>query len=1094
MALQYNTVDIPINGKLDMHSDDMDVQAPNLIESTNTMVTTPGKYTKRAGIISFDGSSYRNKGIQSYYPTDTSFGTGTTVSNTAPGMFAFGSTPVSLHKHRVMTHDVVNTSSVQTFHGNHFPYPLEIGPGNTSLTQTQRIVYHGTVRTGDYICRAYTNNYTGYIYLDVWDANTSQHLVRKFQVASDVISYGRVCIAPSDTGLAIAYSTTTSNTVKIVFFTTSTFSTGTPTIVNTVTVSNVRDDSNSDVPNCHMWDFVGSYVAINSSNYFAFAYLHATTGWINVNSYSQTGAAGPHFDVLVTGKVVGNLRVTQNSNGYYVVYDLAAGGTGLCGFPTALTSSLFNTTILATFTGTYTPKEYALTQIDAEGATSAMLCVWISGKDAGSNYATQSSFFNLTTGAEVSSSARYTSYNHRVISRGFILDGKPCVAFGTRDYNNPSIAGGNASVTNVLVVMYDYCIVATTVPQTNRYAPLVIAKFGNDDVASGGDFSDQYEVYVRNRSSAINGQYIDNADGSGGQIHFAYTSTELLNSSTSLITYNNKHFFINLSHRSPVAFQGAELAGYLYLSGACPSLFDGRSVVECGFNEAPYFGGYEESATGSSTLTAGTYLLTYCWAWNDAQSRVHRSQPASPASVTVSAGTRKITISIPRLEHTQKEIDGSAVSAEIYIATPSDPLTYYFHSSVENVQGAAFQNINITSPPSSANRVLYITGGALENDMWPSIGAMCSYQNRIFVVDSEKDQILYSKSFTDEEAPELSLFNSLKINDLGGPVTNIKAKDQLLVAFKNTATYIASGQPANDLGQGANFSEWQPVSQSIGCKSPRATTQTTDGLWFVSNDGPQLFAQGQIANVGQPVSPYAGYEFVAACNMDSPNRKQVMFSAVSVNAASTISANSLGVLLVYDLSHQTWSVWPRTSGGGITTVYYSGLCVPSGSTTVYYGLYNYGIAPSIASESTDYRDYDGVTYVEYNMTIRTGWINFGSQQSLYRLRRAIAKFESKLSGSGSSGTVSTTIYRDYYTSPSDAAGLVATVASYPNNSNLQFRARTATQKIQTASISMVVGYDTSTRHTAVAEIDGLAVEIAQRGGAARLPQTKTANV
>ena len=309
---------------------------------------------------------------------------------------------------------------------------------------------------------------------------------------------------------------------------------------------------------------------------------------------------------LVTGMVVGNLRVTQNSSGYYVAYDLAAGGTGLCGFPTALTSSLFNTTILATFTGTYTPKEYALTQIDAEGSTSAMLCVWISGKDAGGNYATQSSFFNLTTGAEVSSSARYTSYNHRVISRGFVIDGKPCVSFGTRTYNSPTVAGGNASVPNVLVVMYDYCVVATTVPQTNRYAPLVIAKFGNDDVASGGDFSDQYEVYVRNRSSTINGQYIDNADGSGGEVHFAYTSTETLNSSTPVFAFNNKHFFINLSHRSPIAFQGAELAGYLYLSGACPSLFDGRSVVECGFNEAPYFGGYEESATGFSTLTAGT--------------------------------------------------------------------------------------------------------------------------------------------------------------------------------------------------------------------------------------------------------------------------------------------------------------------------------------------------------------------------------------------------------------------------------------------------------------------------------------------------------
>lgn len=41
---------------------------------------------------------------------------------------------------------------------------------------------------------------------------------------------------------------------------------------------------------------------------------------------------------------------------------------------------------------------------------------------------------------------------------------------------------------------------------------------------------------------------------------------------------------------------------------------------------------------------------------------------------------------------------------------------------------------------------------------------------------------------------------------------------------------------------------------------------------------------------------------------------------------------------------------------------------------------------------------------------------------------------------------------------------------------------------------MTVGYDTSVRYTAVAEIDGLAIEIAQRGGVARLPQTQTDNV
>lgn len=1080
MPIQYNTQDIPINGKLDMHSDSMDVQPPNMIRLENVAISAPGRFDRRPGIRAFDGQTYRNAGIQGYYSEDTSYGTGTTVWDTAPAMFSLGATPVSLHKHRVMTHNDANASSVQTFHGNHFPYPLERGPATTTISGVLdpiEYAFHGTVRTGNYLCRAYSARVgaDGPIYLDVWEANTGEHLVRGY-IVDTMEAVGRACIAPSNAGLAIAYSSTTANNVKIAFFTTSSFATGTPTIATTVTVTGVDDLTGTAERSAHMWDFVGSYSPTTGSDYFAFAYKQSASAFITVRTYSQTGVLGTVGGYAANTYVNGTLRITQNVFGYYVIYTNNALGTNLLGLNTALTQ-IFNVTILAAFTAVYTPaieRNYALTLEPSENGVASRLRVWISALDAGGYSAMQSSSFNLTTGAEISASARHTAYNYAIASRGFVVDNKACVAALLHDDATfgPLSCG--------VLVMYDYSTRATTVPKTNPYAPFVFGKYGFDQYFYRRNDLAHYDVYVRNQSSAVN---LDNTDGTGGDLYFGSSGDELLGGNSSAINYTQYH--IALSQRAPLAFQGTEVGNYLFLSGACPSLFDGVSVFEANYNEHPRI--LSASATAQvTTLTTGTYLITYCWEWQDAQSRVHRSQPATPQSVTITINLgQRISLTIPRLEFTQKEINNHNVFARIYVANPSDPFTYYSHTAVANVAAAHTQSVQITAPANTAAATLYTTGGALENDQWPSVGAMCSYQNRLFVVDTDNDRVLYSKSYTDQEPPELSTFNELRINDLGGDIVNIRAKDQLLMAQKRSATYITSGQPANDLGQGANFSEWQPVSQSVGCKWPRATTQTSDGIWFVSDNGPQLFSQGQIANIGLPVSPFAGYDFLAAGNIETANRSHVVFSVYSGTVAQIIAGTGTARLLVYDRTHQTWLVWSNQ-----VSTYVSGICSPSGTDKLYYGIYNYNLYPSVAAESnTVYQDlrYDSATQTYYSY-VRTGWINFGSQQSLVRVRRMIALLESMLTSG--THTANVYLYRDFddtltetsaYTSPE--------LAGYP----IQFRVRTAKQKMQSLSLELRYGFDSAST-TMGARLDGLAIEIGQRGGAARLPGSKTQNV
>jgi len=1081
-----------MNGKLDMHSDEMDVQAPNLIRMENVIVSAPGRYDRRPGIRAFDGQTYRDKGEQGYYANDSIGATGTTVSDSPPALYSYKSQVLSHHKHRVLSHDSAISNSVQTYQGFHFPHAIEQGPGSSFVADSTNVdirYHYGIVRVGNYYVRPCLRSKTTYneVCIDVWDVNTNEQVVNLFVVDrasttnSTKTGTPALVIAPSETAVALAYPDETNfNTqINISFLPISSFATGAPTISSTVTVTNVFTASAGN------WDLHGDQTT-SAATPFSLAYMDLAPT-LTVITYTSTGGAGA---TRSSGAAVipYSMRLKYIAgSGYYVVYNIA-NASYIVGFNTSLSATLFAATaIVATFTATYDPSvlECALSEDTTSGST--YVRIWISGRSAASAtspHATISSCFNASSGAEISSSARYTVYNQIVSSRGFLIDGCPCVVLEDRNYVT---TGGDAvGKKNSKIVLYEYETVATVSLQTNRYVPRVIAKYGLERSDRATYINYCYDVYVYNASGA---NYVGNTDGTGGYVQLCFTERFLTGY---VYNYQFRHLFINLDNRNKSSYQCFENTDHLFLTGAAPSIYDGERIFEAGYHHTPHFQGAVLSA--GAGLPASALNITYCYEWYDAKGRVHRSRPASPVTLTPSAGNLRVTLTLKTLTLTGKEVSGVPVRLCVYRTTASDAYTYYLAYEIDNNPWNNSVTVILADSDAtiSARRTLYTTGGALENDMWPSVSAICSYQNRVFVIDSESNRILYSKSYSQDEAAELSVFNELLINDLGGDIVQIKAKDQLLVAFKKTATYISSGQPANDLGQGANFSEWQPVSQSVGCKWPRATTQTTDGIWFVSDNGPQLFSQGQIANIGQPISPFAGYDFIAASNIETSNRSHVVFSVYSGTVAQTIASTGTARLLVYDRTHQTWAIWKND-----VCSYISGICAPSGTDKLYYGIYIYNNYPSVATESnTLYTDtrFDGaaVTWYAY---VRTGWLNFGSQQSLTRVRRIVCLLDSMLSVAGSLHQTTLNLYRDFNDTLVESSTFTAQYnQGYTIGVPIQFRTRTATQKMQSLSIEVRIGMDSSATATMGAKLSGMTIEIAQRGGAARLPQTKTANV
>lgn len=156
--------------------------------------------------------------------------------------------------------------------------------------------------------------------------------------------------------------------------------------------------------------------------------------------------------------------------------------------------------------------------------------------------------------------------------------------------------------------------------------------------------------------------------------------------------------------------QGAQQGNELFLTGACPMIYDGRQLVESGFIEAPVFAVAPVTNGGGGQLLGGAvidYVAVY--QWTDSQDRIARSAVSAIQTVTIASADSSMTCQVFD-PHTLRRDTTTGSSPSICL--------YRTFSSVELITATITSGRNFSTTPAAAGDftgltlILSVDGGA----------------------------------------------------------------------------------------------------------------------------------------------------------------------------------------------------------------------------------------------------------------------------------------------------------------------------------------------------------------------------------------------
>lgn len=370
----------------------------------------------------------------------------------------------------------------------------------------------------------------------------------------------------------------------------------------------------------------------------------------------------------------------------------------------------------------------------------------------------------------------------------------------------------------------------------------------------------------------------------------------------SLLGVNSSEFeFKRTNH-----FQNSRLGDNLHITGGIMKMYDGKQIVEHGFNVFPEGLAAGATATVGGTLSDGTYLYVGVYAWTDNKGFLHRSAPSAGLSVTLTGGTPTQTqeIEFPTLRLTDKE----DVVLELYRTEANGAILYKITDvSAPELNDPTVDSITITDDTISdadliSREILYTTGGVLDNIAAPSSSLIVPLKNRIVIAGLEdENKIQYSKIRFANSPVEFNDALTIEIEDRGGPITALGVLGEKLLIFKRDAIYFILGDGPNNLGQQDTFIEPELLAQDVGCINPDSVVLTPAGLFFQSQKGIYVVNNSlSVQYVGSFVEDFNDLTITSAQVVDDLN--QVRFTTLE------------GSCLVYNYNLGLWSTFTNHQG------------------------------------------------------------------------------------------------------------------------------------------------------------------------------------
>lgn len=352
----------------------------------------------------------------------------------------------------------------------------------------------------------------------------------------------------------------------------------------------------------------------------------------------------------------------------------------------------------------------------------------------------------------------------------------------------------------------------------------------------------------------------------------------------------------------------------------------------------------------------------------DSATQITLSNNASSGSGTSTTFTATaistVQINVPTLRLTYKI--SSPVKITIFRWSTAQQ-TYFQITSVSSPSNNSktIDSVSYTDSYSDAqilgNSIIYTTGGVVENIAAPSPEAIALYRSRLFLIDSEDENLLwYSKQVIEATPVEMSdLFTVYVAPTQGsqGSTGNMKclsALDDKLIIFKRDAIYYITGNGPDNTGANNDFSDPVFITSTVGCDNQQSIVFIPQGLMFQSDKGIWLLGRDlSTTYIGSPVEAFNDDTVLSAVCV--PGTNQVRFTLES------------GTTLMYDYFYGQWGTFEG---------------VPAISSTLFQDLHTFVNQYGQVFQESPGAYLDGATPVVMGFT--TGPLNMAGVQGFER--------------------------------------------------------------------------------------------------------------
>ena len=389
-----------------------------------------------------------------------------------------------------------------------------------------------------------------------------------------------------------------------------------------------------------------------------------------------------------------------------------------------------------------------------------------------------------------------------------------------------------------------------------------------------------------------------------------------------------------------------------------------------------YVGQVLTDNTTAGNLQGGTYITSISGTTIGLSLPTVAASASTPGDTLQTVDTGSDTIYVPTLRLTSKQPDPTEIAAGATIVNPvrivgyrwsTNQQTYYQFTSITSpyINDPTVDYITITDTLSDnqivGNPIIYTNGGVVEDIAAPPSTASALFNNRLWLVDAEDQNLLwFSKQVIEAVPVEMSDLLTIYVAPTSGAqgstgvITAIYPMDDKLVIFKKDAIYYINGIGPDNTGANSQYSDPIFITSSVGCSTPNSIVLMPNGLMFQSDKGIWLLGRDLSTQyIGSPVEAYNSYTVLSAQSI--PTTNQVRF----------ILNNN--VTLMFDYFVGQWAIHTN---------------VLAISATLYEGYHTYLNSQGMIYQETPNVFTDGSSPVL--ISLKTAWINIAGLQGYER--------------------------------------------------------------------------------------------------------------